>query len=110
MSLSFSDHPYMALLEDDKYHRLVVKELPGKVQVIAMDVDYGNMITIHYNKLRKIPESFIMLPSQAYCCCLADVKPCHNETWTIEVSVNFLLGNQGLINLSILLKIKLLKT
>ncbi|KAL4233198.1 Ring finger protein [Mactra antiquata] len=70
---------------DGLWYRARIIELPGNRKITVQYVDYGNIETVDISKLRKIIDSFIILPSQALCCSLVDVSPLEpDNTWSRE--------------------------
>ncbi|CAH1798876.1 unnamed protein product [Owenia fusiformis] len=61
--------------EDNLWYRAKVTMLPGRRRVEVQYVDFGNVETVSYYKLKKILDSFLILPTQAIQCSLADVRP-----------------------------------
>ncbi|WAR08965.1 RNF17-like protein [Mya arenaria] len=77
---------------DGMWYRARVIELPGNKDVVVHYVDYGNTERVSFFNIRKILDSFLILPAQAIPCCLKDVAQ-PEEGWTNEViSVESVLG------------------
>ncbi|XP_053397741.1 RING finger protein 17-like isoform X2 [Mercenaria mercenaria] len=70
---------------DGLWYRAKIVDLPGHQDVVVQYIDYGNKETVHVFNLRKIIDSFLVLPAQAIQCMLTDVEPLNaNEGWTTE--------------------------
>ncbi|XP_028991937.1 RING finger protein 17 [Betta splendens] len=67
---------------DDMWHRAVVKgqEESGKVEV--QYVDFGNKEVVPFSDLRTIKDEFFALPSMAIHCCLSEVIPLDEQSWS----------------------------
>ncbi|XP_052810879.1 RING finger protein 17-like [Mya arenaria] len=68
---------------DGMWYRARVIELPGNKDVVVHYVDYGNTERVSFFNIRKILDSFLILPAQAIPCCLKDVAQ-PEEGWTNE--------------------------
>lgn len=49
---------------DRIWYRARITDLPGQKDVVVQYVDYGNSERVSVNSLRKILDSFIILPAQ----------------------------------------------
>ena len=49
---------------DNQWYRAVVVDLPGKQNVTIKYVDFGNTETVHFTKLKKLLDKFLILPTQ----------------------------------------------
>lgn len=49
---------------DDTWYRAQVKALPGNKMVTVQYVDYGNTETVDITRLRKVLDTFLVLPIQ----------------------------------------------
>ncbi|XP_052239126.1 RING finger protein 17-like isoform X2 [Dreissena polymorpha] len=68
---------------DRLWYRAKVIELPGNRDVTVQYVDYGNTERVNVFNIRKILDSFLILPAQAVVCSLKDVEPLDTSTgWT----------------------------
>ena len=70
---------------DGMWYRARIIELPGNRQVDVHYVDFGNSERVSIFNLRKILDTFLVLPSQALCCSLTDVEPPSEEGWSENV-------------------------
>ncbi|XP_031556532.1 RING finger protein 17-like isoform X2 [Actinia tenebrosa] len=90
--------PYKGLVcsarftEDKSWYRALVVGVNSDETVDVTYVDYGNAETLPFSEIRKLPDSLLGLPRQAYPACLADVKPCEeSEDWNEQVQ-DFVCG------------------
>ncbi|XP_017781305.1 PREDICTED: RING finger protein 17-like isoform X2 [Nicrophorus vespilloides] len=73
--------PIGVMIRDNVWRRAIVKSIVlGKGSVDAFLVDYGEVLRVHWNNIRRLPESFIALESQANNVALADIEPC-GKNW-----------------------------
>ncbi|GAB6026716.1 Ring finger protein [Chamberlinius hualienensis] len=81
--------PCLAKYVDDIWYRAEILSLEKGCTVCVVYVDFGNVRTLSYKDLRYIDQQFLMLPKQAWCCCLADVLP-FNGKWSSEAIQYFI--------------------
>ncbi|XP_071779829.2 RING finger protein 17 [Centroberyx gerrardi] len=72
----------VARFDDKFWYRGQVIGHPGNRKVEVLYVDFGNKKILSVNDLRKIKDEFFALPAMAVHCCLADVVPLEEESWT----------------------------
>ncbi|XP_005101957.1 RING finger protein 17 [Aplysia californica] len=77
----------VAQWKNGTWYRAKVLAAPVKRKVRVQLVDIGEIITVHYEKLRKIHSDYVKLPVQAVPCTLTDVCPLGgaDSDWCDEV-------------------------
>ncbi|KAM9342298.1 RING finger protein 17 [Pholidichthys leucotaenia] len=80
------------------WYRAQIIGLHGGRKVEVQYVDFGNKEVLSVYDLRKIKDEFLALPAMAIHCCLSDVIPVSEETWSDACTKKFItIAHQKLV-------------
>lgn len=72
-----------AQFKDGSWYRALVTQKIGDDYVKALYPDYGNIETVPLEDLVKPGQSHFSVPLQAFCACLYNIRPKHQDMWQI---------------------------
>nr|DBA25695.1 TPA: hypothetical protein GDO54_010056 [Pyxicephalus adspersus] len=68
--------------QDNNWYRAIITKMEADIATVRF-IDYGNMESVAKNQIRQLPKAFIIIPAQAFPCCLVGFNM-GAGSWTSE--------------------------